>query len=81
MAPLPPNTQVTAPLLFLHGPRDNIVPIELGRKLHAAANEPKTWVEIPRGDHNSLPFMGGELYYGAIDKLLADHVDRPSISS
>lgn len=40
------------PLLQLHGDADTIVPIEYSRRLFAAANEPKQFVEIPGGDHN-----------------------------
>ncbi|HZZ29633.1 MAG TPA: alpha/beta hydrolase [Pirellulales bacterium] len=40
------------PLLQVHGDADTIVPIALGRKLFAAANEPKQFVVIHGGDHN-----------------------------
>ncbi len=40
------------PLLQVHGDADTIVPIAFSRRLFAAANEPKEWVEIPGGDHN-----------------------------
>ena len=76
LTPHPPIClQVEAPLLFLHGPHDNIVPIDVGRRLFEASNEPKRFVTIPRGDHNNLPFIGGEQYYGAIEQHLRQHVD------
>lgn len=40
------------PLLQIHAGADTIVPIELGRKLFAAANEPKQFLVIPGADHN-----------------------------
>ncbi len=40
------------PLLQFHGDADTIVPFEMGRRLFAAANEPKTFVPIAGGDHN-----------------------------
>ena len=40
---------VHAPKLFLHSPEDTIVPIEEGRKLFAAANDPKQFVEVQGG--------------------------------
>ncbi|HEY2883297.1 MAG TPA: alpha/beta hydrolase [Pirellulales bacterium] len=40
------------PLLQLHGDADTIVPYRFGKKLFDAANEPKTFVTIPGGDHN-----------------------------
>ncbi len=38
---------VHAPLLMLHGEKDNVIPIAHGRTLFAAANEPKTFVSYP----------------------------------
>ncbi|MFQ5731818.1 MAG: alpha/beta hydrolase [Planctomycetaceae bacterium] len=52
--------QVTCPVLQIHGRADRIVPIELGRRLHAAFPErshngvPRTWVEHS-GRHNGVP--------------------------
>jgi fermentation-respiration switch protein FrsA (DUF1100 family) len=43
------------PLLQFHGDADTIVPYRFGKKLFDAANEPKTFVTIPGGDHND-PF-------------------------
>ncbi len=42
----------TGPLLQLHGDADTVVPIELGRRLYAAAKEPKEFVVMPGRDHN-----------------------------
>lgn len=52
---------VTCPVLQIHGDRDEIVPISLGRKLFAAVPEesagsvPKRFVEIVGGGHNDFP--------------------------
>ncbi len=40
------------PLLQLHGDADTIIPYSIGQQLFSVANEPKTFVTIPRGDHN-----------------------------
>ena len=40
------------PLLQSHAGADSIIPIELGRKLHEQANEPKTWLTFEGMDHN-----------------------------
>ena len=45
---------VTAPVLILHGERDSIVPVEMGRRLYTAAREPKRIELFPRGGHNDL---------------------------
>lgn len=40
------------PLLQFHGDADTIIPLVLGKRLHAAAKGPKQLVIIPGGDHN-----------------------------
>jgi fermentation-respiration switch protein FrsA (DUF1100 family) len=44
---------IRAPILFIHGRQDQIVPLKLAYKLYHAANVPKEFVELP-GDHNSF---------------------------
>ncbi len=43
------------PLLMCHGDADTIVPVDLARRLFARANEPKSLVLVPGGDHNDPP--------------------------
>ena len=43
--------QVKAPLLILHGARDQVVPIDRGEKLFALANEPKRFHRMPDAGH------------------------------
>jgi fermentation-respiration switch protein FrsA (DUF1100 family) len=45
---------VTAPVLILHGERDSVVPVEMGRRLYDAAKEPKRIELFPRAGHNDL---------------------------
>ncbi len=52
--------RVTAPLLFLHGERDWIVPIALGERLFALANEPKRFVRFSDGGHEDLDLYGAQ---------------------
>lgn len=40
------------PLLLAHGTADSIIPYDLGRRLFAAANEPKQMFSVKGGDHN-----------------------------
>jgi hypothetical protein len=39
------------PIFVLHGEADDVVPVEMGRRLFAAANEPKEIKTIPGGGH------------------------------
>jgi pimeloyl-ACP methyl ester carboxylesterase len=50
--------RLQAPLLLAHGARDNVVPLEHGRRLFAAAPEPKRGLFYPQGGHNDLPAQG-----------------------
>jgi uncharacterized protein len=50
--------RVTAPLLFLHGDRDAIVPIAEGERLFALAHEPKRFVRFAGGEHEGLDAYG-----------------------
>jgi uncharacterized protein len=52
---------VTAPLLIMHGGRDEVVPIGFGERLFALAHEPKQFVRFAEGGHNDLD------NYGAIE--------------
>ena len=46
--------QVRAPLLILHGTADDQVPIEEGRRLYAAAHEPKRMLEVVGAGHTQV---------------------------
>jgi pimeloyl-ACP methyl ester carboxylesterase len=63
--------RLRAPLLVLHGERDEVVPFVQGRRLFAAAPEPKRFFPIPGAGHNDTYVAGGEAYWRA----LADFLD------
>lgn len=49
---------VRAPILVMHGLDDRVIPVEFGRKLFAAAPEPKEGHFIPGGTHANLYRLG-----------------------
>jgi fermentation-respiration switch protein FrsA (DUF1100 family) len=49
--PLSAIAKIGVPVLVLHGSSDGVIPIAHGRALHAAAREPKQWIEVEGGDH------------------------------
>ncbi len=51
--------KVQAPLLIMHGTRDEVVPFRLGQRLFAAAREPKRMWVIEGGRHNDLANQPG----------------------
>jgi len=62
-----------SPLLFFHGDQDRIIPIELGRRLFAAAPQPKSFEVIVGAGHNDTVLVGGAPYFERIRRFL-DHV-------
>jgi pimeloyl-ACP methyl ester carboxylesterase len=57
---------VKAPLLFLHSPEDAVVPIDEGRRLFAAAHDPKEFVQV----------RGGHVYAAERDPRFFEYVRR-----
>jgi alpha-beta hydrolase superfamily lysophospholipase len=66
--------RIAAPLLQFHAVDDEVVPIELGRRLFQAAPEPKRWIEVADARHNDLVEAAGPAYYDAIDRFLAEYL-------
>lgn len=62
--------EIHVPLLFIHGDEDRTVPIDQGRKLFEAANEPKSFYVIPGADHNDTYQVGGSEYFEKIREFL-----------
>ena len=52
--------KINTPLLILHGARDAMIPVRMGRELMRLAKEPKTFVELPRGGHSDLYINGND---------------------
>jgi len=50
--------RVTAPVLVMHGERDNVVPFDLGERMVGLIAAPKKFVRFPDGGHNDLDVYG-----------------------
>lgn len=61
--------RVASPVVLLHGTRDDVIPVEMGRRL-AAARHGSRWVEIPEATHNDFPGLA-PLIQREIEGLLA----------
>ena len=64
------------PLLVIHGEKDSIVPVALGRQVFDAAHEPKQWYVVPGADHNDVPFVGGNPYFHTITSFVQTVVSK-----
>ncbi len=56
-------SQISLPLLVIHGEKDSVVPMELGKYVFEAAHEPKRWYPVRGAGHNDVPFVGGSAYF------------------
>lgn len=62
--------RVKAPVLVMHGEQDRIIPVEMGKAVYAAANEPKEIVTFPRAGHSDHHLYGSyEELFRWIDAL------------
>lgn len=61
--------EVRVPVLVLHANRDSVIPLEMGRAVYEAANEPKEFYRIPGADHNDAHLAGGEAYFQRLLKF------------
>ena len=69
--------RVNAPLLMLHGQRDDTIPIELGERLFEAANPPKQWLTIDHGAHSDLDEINPALYQSTLRHFASTYLSRP----
>ncbi|MCP4330742.1 MAG: alpha/beta hydrolase [Alphaproteobacteria bacterium] len=74
--------RLEVPILIFHGEHDSVVPVELGRRLFEAAQEPKEGVFIKQADHNDLYDHGAvkvilQFLQRSLSSNLLDHPARP----
>ena len=66
---------VGCPLLIVHSRDDEIIPFDYGRRLFAAAHEPKQLLEL-RGGHNDGFLVSRHVYVTGLDTFLKAHFER-----
>lgn len=66
--------RLRAPALYVHGDRDSIVPLRMGRRLFEASAEPKEWYEIEGAGHNDTVWAGGSSYIERVVGFVKKHV-------
>ena len=67
---------LSLPKLFVHGDRDEIIPIELGQRAFAAAKAPKEFYLVRGADHNDVPSVGGRAYFSTLSAFIAAAIGR-----
>jgi len=58
------------PVLIIHGERDEVIPVAMGRRLYAAAPEPKDLYIIPKAHHNDTYDIGGAAYFSLFRQFI-----------
>ena len=64
-------SQLKSPVFILHGTADEIVPIQMGKRLFAQAPEPKRMFEIQGAHHNDISEVGGQSFFDEPFRFLA----------
>ncbi len=62
--------RIKAPLLVLHGDRDDVIPFAQGKKVFEAAPEPKEFYTIRGAHHNDTYIVGGDAYFAALKEFI-----------
>lgn len=69
---------VTAPLLVVHGEKDTVIPVAMGRRVHQAAQGPAEIVTFPMAGHSDHHLFGSyEAVNAWIDRLRGGDLVRP----
>ena len=62
--------QLSLPKLIIHGDKDDIIPIELGRQVFDSAKPPKDWYVIQGANHNTTYEVGGPAYFRRLGEFI-----------
>jgi fermentation-respiration switch protein FrsA (DUF1100 family) len=63
--------KVTVPVFVIHGTDDEIIPVDMGRRVFAAAHEPKELYLIPGAHHNDTYLVGGRAYFQRLQAFIS----------
>lgn len=63
--------RVRAPVLVIHGTRDEVIPFTHGRRLHAAVPGPKQALWVDGARHNDVAWVAGASYGQALREFVA----------
>ena len=55
--------KLDVPVHVVHGERDVIIPVGMGKAVYAAARRKGKLLLVPEADHNDVPIVGGDAYW------------------
>ncbi len=62
--------RVRAPVLIVHGTKDEVIPFAMGEELYRAASEPKSFFPVEGAGHDTVFTTGGERYQEALRSFI-----------
>ena len=62
--------ELAVPTWVAHGARDGVIPVEMGRSVHASARVPGDLLVVPAAGHNDLRDVAGESYWRWLGRAL-----------
>lgn len=65
-------TQLSTPLLVIHGDRDDIVPMHSAQWVFDSANDPKRLHVVAGGTHDRPDLVNPDLYYRVVDSFMEE---------
>jgi len=69
--------RIRAPILIVHGTRDETIPVSMGERLYQAAPEPKSFFAVEGAGHNDVFAVGGEQYLSRMRGFIAGETGQP----
>jgi fermentation-respiration switch protein FrsA (DUF1100 family) len=72
--------RIDAPVLVIHSPDDNVIPYEHGRRLFAAAGEPKQFLQLS-GSHAENFQTSARRYVRGLETFLDTHIGQSALST
>jgi fermentation-respiration switch protein FrsA (DUF1100 family) len=69
-------SSVTAPILFIHGDEDDIVPYALGKRLFEGATAEKQFYTVRDAHHNDVYNLGGKAYFDKFEKFVREKTGK-----
>jgi len=64
----------------VHGEHDEIIPLEMARRLFAAAPEPKALEVIRGAGHNDTYVVGGQAYFEILARFVREATARTPVA-
>jgi hypothetical protein len=66
---------VQCPILVSHGTSDDVIPVEQGQQLYAAARQPKEMLLIP-GRKHWVAKVEDQIYFHQVTEFISDSLNR-----